>query len=595
MNRKTLTALTTAALLTAAAANIYGAGQTITVKLDTKAPGPDYAIETTSTTDPQIRAYILERQMPVASLAGWSAVLYYGTTNGLGIAITNTSLGANYIEWQLTKAQTATNGNFASQIVACRASDGAVQEWGRGRMILLKNPQAAYVPFAWGTSNGWVTATQLAAETSARVAGDGSNSVAIAGVQTNLNTETSARIANDATNAATATRLSAQARTNANLDAAALYLPATAISNDFATVVYVNAISNALYVARTNGEEGLRLGLLAYSNYVAATYLTLAGTNGWVVASHDTLYPRSNPSNWVDRAGATSGMQVAGSYLTSEADTLETVAARGGTVTNSAVTFDPDNLRTNTFGGLLTILGVAIRSGGAMGASGALGATALGYSTTASGNFGATALGYNATASHNSSFTWSGGAVYGSHGNGTFNVSPIGGAAGFYIGETNLVNWLLGYGYATEAGVAALFLPITFPGTGTVAQATALAAGADRNTLDRLAAATSLGYSAGGTIGGTATNITVVQELTGTWTVVISPPMFAFQQIDIVAVHSTSNQVTIWPAGIKIQTANTSLTGTNTTGFTDFYTVFCRGSATSGTLTTNLLKLPGQQ
>ena len=167
MDRKTKTITATLARFAAvalAAANGFSAtpSQTLSVKVDLKQPGADYTIETTSTTDPQIRAYVTSGQMPVASLAGWGAVLYYGTTNGLGISMTNTATGANYFEWQLTRAQIATNGNFASQIVATNTA-GIVQEWARGRMVLNKNPAGSYLPFSFGAGPYWTVAAGTAA------------------------------------------------------------------------------------------------------------------------------------------------------------------------------------------------------------------------------------------------------------------------------------------------------------------------------------------------------------------------------------------------------------------------------------------------
>lgn len=66
---------------------------------------------------------------------------------------------------------------------------------------------------------------------------------------------------------------------------------------------YAAALVDAEMIARTNATAGLSAAIVAYSNLVGATY-----------------YPRANPSNWVDRAGATQGMQVVGAYLTAEAD-----------------------------------------------------------------------------------------------------------------------------------------------------------------------------------------------------------------------------------------------------------------------------------
>jgi hypothetical protein len=158
-----------------------------------------------------------------------------------------------------------------------------------------------------------------------------------------------------------------------------------------------------------------------------------------------------------------------GYIVTNETDTLQTVINRGGAVTNGTVTIDAGNLRTNTYGGLLTVLGKSIRSAlsypslstlgatslgyetSAIGnygatslgylttANGTMGATAIGFSASATGNNGAIALGYGSTASNNSSFVWNNKYTkYGSHGNGTFNINPSNGISGVWIGERTL-------------------------------------------------------------------------------------------------------------------------------------------------------------
>lgn len=68
-------------------------------------------------------------------------------------------------------------------------------------------------------------------------------------------------------------------------------------------------------------------------------------------------------------------------------------------------------------------------------------ATAFGRSTVASGAY-SLAIGAQAIASDFCSFVWNGygeePSGYSSHGEGTFNINPVNGSSGFYIGETNL-------------------------------------------------------------------------------------------------------------------------------------------------------------
>ena len=60
---------------------------------------------------------------------------------------------------------------------------------------------------------------------------------------------------------------------------------------------------------------------------------------------------------------------------------------------------------------------------------------------TVAGGIGAESHGITAYSTNDYAWTWSGSAAYGSHGDGTFNLDPIGGLAGFWVGETNLGNY----------------------------------------------------------------------------------------------------------------------------------------------------------
>lgn len=68
---------------------------------------------------------------------------------------------------------------------------------------------------------------------------------------------------------------------------------------------------------------------------------------------------------------------------------------------------------------------------------------------TANGKYGV-AMGGRANADDSGSFVWNGGdkanvflfPLYYSHGKGTFNINPVSGAAGFYIGEESLADIL---------------------------------------------------------------------------------------------------------------------------------------------------------
>ena len=75
--------------------------------------------------------------------------------------------------------------------------------------------------------------------------------------------------------------------------------------------------------------------------------------------------------------------------------------------------------------------------------AGGMAAHSEGFSTRAPGRFSHSA-GNNAYADDDISWVWSSGAKYGSHGYGTFNINPVGGINGFYIGGNPLsfyLNW----------------------------------------------------------------------------------------------------------------------------------------------------------
>ena len=87
---------------------------------------------------------------------------------------------------------------------------------------------------------------------------------------------------------------------------------------------------------------------------------------------------------------------------------------------------------------------------------------AEGEITIASG-YASHAAGFNAFATNAAAFVWHGaaedfsGPPYYSHGDGTFNINPVGGAAGFYIGETNLVGLLPEYIATVETERATVY------------------------------------------------------------------------------------------------------------------------------------------
>ncbi len=147
--------------------------------------------------------------------------------------------------------------------------------------------------------------------------------------------------------------------------------------------------------------------------------------------------------------------------LVAETDTLATVTGRGGT-TASAVTIGSrgagavglssfaQGFNTTPSGGYSHAEGYQTTASGDFSHAEGSGTTASWYfshaegvGTTASG-YASHASGFNSVASNITSFAWQGTdggfaePEYGSHGNGTFNINPVGGLAGLWIGETTL-------------------------------------------------------------------------------------------------------------------------------------------------------------
>jgi hypothetical protein len=218
-------------------------------------------------------------------------------------------------------------------------------------------------------------------------------------------------------------------------------------------------------------------------------------------------------------AVATNALALAEGALTTEADTLATVTARGAT-TGEAVTIGSRRVgavgvsslanganvvasgdNSHAQGNSTTASGnyshasgfYATASGNYSHASGFYAKASGDYShaeglgTTASGNH-SHASGFNSSASHVTSFSWQGSdggyneSPYGSHGPGTYNLNPVGGLAGLWIGETNMATTLSAY--ATTGAVAAVQAEVVDPwidwsaiitpvnGTATVTRAT---------------------------------------------------------------------------------------------------------------------------
>jgi hypothetical protein len=249
------------------------------------------------------------------------------------------------------------------------------------------------------------------------------------------------------------------------------------------------AVSNSVITGAAAGAAAVPASDTAY----LAALTNVTGSGGIVITG-------SGRERDIDGSAfvKTESDPVASSNLTAHIDTTgandahgmsnTVVLAAGAVQTNETRQVTINNAFTNTFGGALTVLGTAVQGGSntvasglygatafgadtvasgitgatalgdttaasglsgatALGsgttASGNYGATALGSGTTASGNYGAAALGYNSRATNDSAFAWSGQeADYTDNGPGTFNIDPVGGFAGIYVGTKTLADYV---------------------------------------------------------------------------------------------------------------------------------------------------------
>jgi hypothetical protein len=262
-------------------------------------------------------------------------------------------------------------------------------------------------------------------------------------------------------------------------------------------------------VAAVNWTTNVNWNAITWQNLPAFVYSSELGASGTVWRAEwqgysDNLITTGTAYSAISAttAGTVTGAQsnLIATALQAESDTLQDVVTRGGTVTSGAVTIDAANAGTNTYGGYLVKLGSRVSAGTQTTASGnysfALGnkttasglgsfssgntskatnsysfaignaseaygyasfshgrdttasgyaSEAGGYETTASGDY-SHADGFRARATNDYSFVWAAtGSAYYSNGDSTYNINPVGGLAGVYVGETNLATTLAGY------------------------------------------------------------------------------------------------------------------------------------------------------
>jgi len=170
------------------------AQQIQSTEADLRKKNRDFLFEAAEQTTPTLRAYIRENGSAYTSVSNLGAIFYFSSnaTDEVGMAVTNTSSGLDYLEWTLTSDQTAVPGEYFAQIIVTNTT-GSIQEWIRGEFDILDSPGTTAVnSWAWNSSNyatvAWVEAQIAAVEASItgmveRSVFDATNAITIAALE----------------------------------------------------------------------------------------------------------------------------------------------------------------------------------------------------------------------------------------------------------------------------------------------------------------------------------------------------------------------------------------------------------------------------
>lgn len=112
------------------------------IDLDISASSREFKLSWAEGTTPLIRAN-LKNAGAAYSATGYTGTLYLqdSFTSDEVISIASTATGATYLDFQLTLAQTATNGRFKANFIMTNGTDTV--EWQRGEVDVLESPGTA--------------------------------------------------------------------------------------------------------------------------------------------------------------------------------------------------------------------------------------------------------------------------------------------------------------------------------------------------------------------------------------------------------------------------------------------------------------------
>jgi hypothetical protein len=141
-------------LIVALAASSF-AQQVQSTAVDLRKPNSDFSFLAAEQTTPTLRAYIRENGGAYTTITNLGGVFFFASnaTDEVGMAVTNTARGTDYLEWTLTKNQTALPGTYFAQIIVTNNA-GSVQEWVRGEFVIEDSPgTAAITGWEWSSTN----------------------------------------------------------------------------------------------------------------------------------------------------------------------------------------------------------------------------------------------------------------------------------------------------------------------------------------------------------------------------------------------------------------------------------------------------------
>jgi len=154
---------TTWLLIVGLTASVAIGQQIQSTTIDLTRPNRDFAFKAAEQSTPVYRAYIREDGSPYTDMTGLHGVFFFASnaTASVGMLVTNTATGQDYLEWTLTKDQTVEPGSYFAQMIVTNAT-GLIQEWVRGTYTILDSPgTTAAGTWSWNATNyatqAWVT------------------------------------------------------------------------------------------------------------------------------------------------------------------------------------------------------------------------------------------------------------------------------------------------------------------------------------------------------------------------------------------------------------------------------------------------------